>query len=184
MTKKTKKNWSDIKDVANIDYEKIDFVHNYCLDRLKSSLDTSSNIDNKNLACVGFIVTVLLVLVGFLLSQINFSKSLTEQNWLMIPPIALNIIGFFAAALILVIRNMPIKYFPIGQEPENLFNKKIMNLTLKSIKASEIVALKGRIDSNITKNERKSKSFSIAFYIILSSLSLSLIYFLIIVMRL
>lgn len=187
-------NWSDIKDVANIDEDKIDFVYSCCNARLESTLKTSSNIDNKNLACIGLIATIIIALIGFLFSQINFDESLKTKEILTLPPTLIIIVGLFAALIILITKNMPIKYFPLGQDPleyvplgqdpQNLFNKKIMENTLKTIKASEIVGLKSRIDKNILRNKDKTKYMTKSFRAILVSLFISFFYIMIFFIKL
>lgn len=167
--------WTDIIDVKNIDESKIDFVHSCSIERLKSSFDASSIIDCKNLASLGFAVTVFLILIIYLLPQANFDAFLTTKDSLIFLPIIISIIGFFVSAVTLILNSMTATCPPLGQEPKNIFNKKVMDSTLKSIKSGQILSLQKRIDESIRINERKAKKLNIAFWTILCSTSLSLI---------
>ena len=167
--------WTDIIDLENIDESKIDFVHSNSIERLKSSFDASSIINYKNLAFLGFTVTVLLNLIKYLFSQANFDTSLTTKDSLIFLTIIINIIGFFFSAVTLILNSMTVDCPPLGQEPKNIFNKKVMDTTLKSIKSGQILNLQKRIDEAIRINEKKAKNLNTAFRTILYSMFLSLI---------
>jgi len=160
--------WTDIIDVKNIDESNIDFVYSNSIERLKSSFDASSIIDNKNLVLLVFTVIVLGSLIKYLFSQTYLDISLI---FLAI----INIIGLFFSAVILILNSMTVDYPPLGQEPKYIFTQKVMNATLKSIKSGQILNLQRRIDEAIEINERKAKKLNVAFLVIVCSMFLSLI---------
>ena len=154
--------WNDIESVDNVDKDKIDFIHDYSLKRLESSLNISNNLDNKILAMLCFYIAALTALIGFGLANYIDIKNFKILNQEIFITQGVLILGFFISSIFLIWENLPRKYMPLGNEPKNLFNKEILSYSLRAIKSGEIVGLQDRIESNINRNNGKSNAIRLS----------------------
>lgn len=162
----------DIVDYNCFDDDKAGFIYEAASAYLETTLIISDTLDDRIFRVLGFVVTALSAIIGYMLLKCDFAVLVCKIDgndifW----PSATLLVGMATSGFVLAygaFRHQP--YALPGNQPHNLIRNDVCSMSATHMKISEATGLESRIKNNLANLDRTAKRLRLGVKIALCSL--------------